>query len=350
MFDSIISINIAKAQQLVLKMISKGIKRPFMFWSAPGIGKSDVIRLIAHAIGYELVDIRLSYFNPIDLHGLPVPDIEKEVVKFIRPKFLPTGKKKLILFDELAAAPHSVQVAAYQLMLDRKLGEYQLPDDCIVMAASNPEGEGLCHSMLKPLVSRFAAHLYINPDLNAWLEGYAHPNHIDPRIIAYLTCFPQHIYTEQDDSQNIAYACPRSWAALDEMIKGETDMEEIRPLINGCVGTATASLFIEHAKLADQVPNPETILAGGAFDYPATPEILSHTVVAMTNLAKSREQSSDIHAMLDFAINMPTHMADHAIAVVRNIFTAFADRQQQIVNAPNFNTFIEMFGDLVPSK
>lgn len=124
-----------------LKILLKD-KTPVFLWGAPGLGKSSIIAQICQEWDWELIDLRLSLLSPVDLRGLPYLDHEKKCAVWLKPEFLPNGghKKQGILFlDELNTAPTSVQIAAYQLVLDRRIGNYVFPEDWRIVAAGNRE-------------------------------------------------------------------------------------------------------------------------------------------------------------------------------------------------------------------
>jgi len=103
---------------------------PVMLWGPPGVGKSSLVRDLAAREGIGFIDIRLSQREPVDLRGLPVPDRERGVVDWLLAGEWPRDpdSRGILLFDELTAADRSLQVAAYELILDRRLGDlYRLP-------------------------------------------------------------------------------------------------------------------------------------------------------------------------------------------------------------------------------
>ena len=118
-----------------------------MLWGAPGVGKSQAVRQVAAEIksrtgkAVQVTDVRLLLFNPIDLRGIPTANEDKTLAVWLKPQIFnmnPSDSVINILFlDEISAAPPSVQAAAYQITLDRVVGEHRLPENCIVIAAGN---------------------------------------------------------------------------------------------------------------------------------------------------------------------------------------------------------------------
>ena len=145
-------------------------KRPIFIWGPPGIGKSEIV----HQIGSEykkslVIDIRLSLWEPTDIKGIPYFDSNQNTMVWAPPAELPdaaTAKKydTIILFmDEMNSAPPAVQAAAYQLILNRRVGTYHLPENVVIVAAGNREADkGVVYRMPAPLSNRFVASFSIN--------------------------------------------------------------------------------------------------------------------------------------------------------------------------------------------
>ena len=143
-----------------------GERVPLHIWGACGVGKSQIISQVADDLGVDFLDVRAVQLDPVDLRGLP--RITAEQTEWVPPKFLPTSGKGILFLDELTSAPQMTQAGCYQLVLDRKLGEYVLPDGWVVIAAGNPASErGVHFSMPRPLRNRFV-HLDLEPDLDDW--------------------------------------------------------------------------------------------------------------------------------------------------------------------------------------
>ena len=136
---------------------------PLHIWGACGVGKSQIVAQVASDLGWEFLDIRAVQLDPVDLRGLP--RISADKAEWVPPKFLPTSGNGILFLDELTSAPQMTQAGCYQLVLDRKLGEYQLPDGWVVIAAGNPASErGVHFSMPRPLRNRFV-HLNLEAGL-----------------------------------------------------------------------------------------------------------------------------------------------------------------------------------------
>jgi MoxR-like ATPase len=149
-------------------------KRPVFIWGPPGIGKSEIVSSITQERSGYMIDMRLALMEPTDLRGIPVPNIETGLMEWLPPADLPTQEladqfECIVLFlDEMNQAPQSVQAAAYQLILNRRLGNYRLPDNVLIVAAGNRESDrGVAYRMPSALANRFV-HLEMTTDFEDW--------------------------------------------------------------------------------------------------------------------------------------------------------------------------------------
>lgn len=194
----------------------KSIPTPFL-WGPPGVGKSEGVRQLAERIekntGKRVIvtDVRLLLFSPVDMRGVPVADKNREFTNWLKPKLFAMDESpdciNILFLDELSAAPQSVQAAAYQICLDRTVGEHKLPDNCIVIAAGNRTTDrSVSYKMPKALCNRLM-HLLVEPDYDAW-KLWALNNGIDSRIVGYLA-FDNSRLCAEPESSDIAYPTPR---------------------------------------------------------------------------------------------------------------------------------------------
>ena len=149
-----------KASTLKKSLISMiDSKIPVFVWGNPGVGKSSIIKQIANDKAMEFIDLRLSLLDPTDLRGIPFFDVNNKSAVWAKPEFLPDTNSLaygILFLDEINSAPPTVQAAAYQLILDRKIGEYTLPVNYAIVAAGNYESDrGVTYRMPTPLANRF---------------------------------------------------------------------------------------------------------------------------------------------------------------------------------------------------
>lgn len=169
----------------------------------------------------------------------------------------------IIFLDELVSAPPAVQGSAYQLMLNRRIGEYVLPAGCSIVAAGNRETDrGITHQMPKPLQNRLV-HLELTDSFDDW-QGWAVNNRVNPDVIGYLSAHQQDLFHFDPKDPSKAFATPRSWKFVSDLISShsELSLEAMHPLIAGTVGNGVAFKFISHLKVAANMPNPRDVLTG----------------------------------------------------------------------------------------
>lgn len=244
------------------------IKRPVFLWGPPGIGKSDLIKLIGDKTNSLVIDIRLSLWDPTDIKGVPYFDSITGTMKWAPPEELPSADlaakhERIILFlDEMNSAAPSVQAAAYQLVLNRKVGTYELPDNVVIVAAGNRESDkGVTYKMPAPLSNRFI-HLEMTHSFTDWFD-WATENNIHKNVIGFLNWSKNDLYDYDPKSSSRAFATPRSWSFVSDLITdNDTDEETLMSLIAGAVGEGAAIKFGAYHKLAGTLPNPVDILSG----------------------------------------------------------------------------------------
>lgn len=248
--------------------------RPVFIWGPPGIGKSDIVHQIGEDWGVEdVLDIRLLLLEPTDLRGIPYRDPDSNTMQWSQPGELPpsnTDSRYIIFLDELTAAPQSVQAAAYQLVLDRKVGTYDLPPNAMIVAAGNRvKDNGVAHKMPTPLANRFI-HFTLDTNFNDWLE-WAVNNRVHSDVIGFLGQFKNKLNQFDPKSQDVAFATPRSWKYVSDKLYsaeqlGKTNGDTVRSLVAGCVGEGIATEFVQHREVAHKLPSPSDVLDGKVKD------------------------------------------------------------------------------------
>ena len=243
-------------------------KRPIFLWGPPGIGKSDLIKQIGEDTNREVIDVRLALWEPTDIKGIPYFDSNAGTMTWAPPAELPTDpKSKAILFlDELNSAPPAVQAAAYQLILNRKVGTYVLPEGVDIVAAGNRDGDkGVTYRMPAPLANRFV-HLEMKVDFEDW-QDWATLNGIHPEVVGYVGYAKQDLYDYDPKSPSKSFATPRSWSFVSDLVSDEDiDTESLTNLVSGAIGDGLAVKFMAHRKIASKLPKPDDILDGKVKD------------------------------------------------------------------------------------
>jgi MoxR-like ATPase len=251
-----------EAKAAIRKCVKK--QRPVFMWGPPGIGKSDIIKQLGDEQGRDVIDVRLSLWEPTDIKGIPYYNSNENTMTWAPPAELPTDPEStaILFLDELNSAAPATQAAAFQLVLNRRVGTYQLPKGVSIVAAGNRETDkGVTYRMPAPLANRFL-HLELRTDYEDWLE-WAVNNFEHEQVVGYLGFAKQDLYDFDPKSSSRAFATPRSWHFVSELLD-EDDVSDatLTDLIAGAVGEGLAIKFMAHRRVAKQMPNPSDILSG----------------------------------------------------------------------------------------
>jgi hypothetical protein len=243
-------------------------KRPVFVWGPPGVGKSDIVKQIGDSLNAPVIDVRLSLWDPTDIKGIPFFNSVTNTMEWAPPSELPNEAfaskyEQIILFmDEMNSAAPAVQAAAYQLVLNRRVGTYRLPDNVLIVAAGNREADkGVTYRMPAPLANRFV-HLDMRCDFDDWAQ-WATDNRVHKDVVGFLTFSKKDLYDFDPKSASRAFATPRSWSFVSELLEDDDESEDtLTDLISGAVGEGLALKFMAHRKVASKLPNPTQILNG----------------------------------------------------------------------------------------
>jgi len=254
------------AKKSILRAFKK--KRPLFMWGPPGIGKSDIVGQITKQLkNSHLIDVRLSLWEPTDIKGIPYYSANDNTMAWAPPQELPTEEfaaqfDNIVLFlDEMNSAAPAVQAAAYQLILNRRVGQYKLPDNVLIVAAGNREADkGVTYRMPAPLANRFV-HVELAVNFDDWF-AWAVENKIHNDVVGYLTFSKKDLYDFDPKSPSRSFATPRSWSFVSELLEDDDDENTTTDLVSGSVGEGLAVKFMAHRKVASTMPNPTDILDG----------------------------------------------------------------------------------------
>lgn len=260
-------------------LIRHNIKLSTMIWGPPGIGKSSIVAQVAESHGMPCIDLRLSQLAPTDLRGLPVA--EDGLSRWYPPEFLPREGEGVLFLDELNLAPPAMQGMAQQLILDRRVGSYQVPEGWFIWAAGNrKEDMAAVYDMPSPLANRFL-HLEVEPEFESF-KRYALTHGVHEQITAFLAFRPELLH-KLTPHQN-AWPSPRSWVMASHLHRSNLGIES-------AVGTATAYEFQAFLALYGQIPDIEAILhgQGEGIPFPGEPSLSYATIIALTSRAQDAQ-------------------------------------------------------------
>ena len=297
-----ISAVIEKLSKLYINLINKGMPlksllTPF-FWGAAGVGKSQGVYSIAKEIekgtGKKTIvtDIRLLLMSPTDLLGVPMADAERKFTDWLRPRLFDFDSSddviNILFLDELSAAPPQMQAVAYGICLDRKVGTFDLPPNCIVIAAGNrTTDKSVSYKMSKALCNRMM-HFNIVSEYERW-RAWAVENGISDKIIAYLA-FDHSRLCVEPGSSDLAFCTPRMWANVSTLLEaydGELD-DDVREMIAASVGNDTLIEFENFCKGYINLPPVADILKGRCTTMPKGHDVMFATVSSLVALLRSK--------------------------------------------------------------
>ena len=254
-----------KAKSSITHAMKK--KRPIFLWGPPGIGKSELVQSITDEMKGHMIDLRLGQMDPTDIRGIPFYNKDNGLMDWAPPIDLPSKELAakypivVLFFDEMNSAAPSVQAAAYQLVLNRRIGKYELPDNVVIVAAGNREGDkGVTYKMPAPLSNRFV-HLEMRVDFESW-QKWAVSNGIHKDVVGYVSFAKQDLFDFDPKSSSRAFATPRSWTFVSDLLGDDLPTDVETDLVSGTVGDGTAIKFMAHRKIAGKMPNPTEILEG----------------------------------------------------------------------------------------
>ncbi len=286
-------------------------KVPVFIWGAPGIGKSSIVRQIADLKRLEFLDLRLSLLDPTDLKGIPFFDPQKREGVWAKPSFLPSDpdSRGILFLDEINTAPPAVQASAYQLILDRKIGEYALPESWSIVAAGNRENDrGVVYRMPPPLANRFV-HFEMEVDFEDW-KRWAYDAGIHPAVIAFLRFDPQKLFAFDPQSERKSFPTPRSWSYVDTILKSDIPETMLLESVEAAVGQEAAVAFLSFLKVMERLPDPLSILEGETTEVQTQEHsVLIALVTGIVNALKRESSPERIDHVLRFSMQLPGEFA-----------------------------------------
>ena len=335
------------------------VKRPIFLWGPPGIGKSELVEGITQDLGGIMYDLRLGQMEPTDIRGIPFYNKENGKMDWAAPVDLPDADTAaqypvVVLFlDEMNSAPASVQSAAYQLILNRRIGKYVLPDNVVIVAAGNRESDkGVTFRMPTPLANRFL-HQEMKVDFASWQEwAVQHNEHKD--VVGYLSFAKQDLYDFDAKSSSRAFATPRSWHFVSQLLDDETlDDDTATNLIAGTVGEGLAVKFMAHRKIAGRMPAPIDILNGKVKDLNVKEVSAMYSLVIsmcyeLKSAIENKIEDKKFHEMADnfFAYMMKNFETELVVMGARIALTTY-NLPFQPTKLKNFDEFHQRFGKYI---
>ena len=326
----------------------EGHHTPVMLWGPPGVGKSQMVAQIGGRHGVPVIDIRLSQMEPSDLRGIPFRTGEH--VEWATPAILPDavrhGEKGILFLDEITSAPPSVSAAAYQLILDRRLGEYEVPDGWAIFAAGNRQGDrGVTYTMPAPLANRFS-HFEFETNLDDWV-AWAYANGIDERVIGFLRFRPELLFDFDPAHNPVAFPSPRSWEFAHRGLQKFGNQPTIlQGTLQACVGPAAGVELNAFVNSLDQMPDLDGIVEGSETAVPREIDLQYAVAAALVGRAIRAKEGPDtnriIGNILRYAQTFPQR--EMGVMLVSDMHRAIGEPLFQV---PEFSDWAKAIADVM---
>ena len=315
--------------------------QPVMLHGSPGVGKSDVVRQVAKQRGIELIDLRLSQLDPVDLRGVPSVDTKKHITSWNTPSFLPTDGKGILFLDEINSAAQATQAAAYQLVLDRKLGDYVMPPGWAIIAAGNRSTDrAIVNQMSTALKNRFT-HLNYEVNNDDWCD-WALRNNITVEVLGFIRFRPMLLneFEQRNESKEEkervqrlkdaqAFATPRSWEFLSKVVQQKPGSDVEYELYTGIVGEGAAAEFMGYLKYYRDLPNLDALLMNpGAAKVPEEPA----TLYALATGLATKATQDNIERVVKYALRLP---AEFQVLLMKDAIA----RDNDLTQTKSFNAW-----------
>ncbi len=330
------------------KGAASGNHTPVMLWGPPGVGKSQMVAQVAEKNNVEVIDIRLSQMEPSDLRGIPFRDDGS--VEWAIPAMLPNverhGETGILFLDEITSAAPSVSAAAYQLILDRRLGQYDVPNGWAIFAAGNRQGDrGVTYTMPAPLANRFS-HFEVDLNLDDWV-AWAYANEIDERIIAFLRFRPDLLFDFDPAHNPVAFPSPRSWEFAHRGLKKFLDRPDLLTgALQACVGPAAGVELNAFIANLEQMPDLEAIVRGDDIDAPKEIDLqyaVASALVGHAIRAKKETEPAKIQGnILNYANKFPQR--EMGVMMVSDMHRAIGE---DLFALPEFANWADKIADIM---
>lgn len=330
-----------KVAVLITQFIKSNI--PVNLLGSPGVGKSDVIKQVADDLNLKVIDFRLSTCDPTDLSGIPfisggrsayMPNeafpLRGDAIPMREDGITPYSGWLLFL-DEITNAPMAVQAAAYQLILDRQVGQNKLHDAVKIVSAGNmiDDGAAVTGEMSTALKSRMA-HINIEMNVEAWLDWALKAN-VHHAVTSFIKFKPTSLYQFDPKVAADTFPCPRTWGMVDGLIKsaGMND-PNIQALVSATISDGPAVEFINYCKnfvglptYDDIIKNPEKV---------DVPKEMS-TLYALSGSIGAQTKKDSVEQVMKFVDRMPKEFQ-------LRTFNDFTKRDPMLVTVPAVRTWL----------
>jgi hypothetical protein len=286
-----------------------------MLTSSPGMGKSSIAKQVADTFNLKLIDVRLAQSDPCDLNGFPTTNTERTKASYVPMDTFPTEHDELplkedgtpyagwfLLLDEFNSAPPSVQSAAYKIVLDRQIGQFNLHPKVAIMAAGNLSTDKAIVNRMSTAMQSRMVHFEMSLDVDAWLE-WASNNNIDYRITSFINYDKAALHKFDPKHNDHTFPCPRTWEFMSKLVKPiPTIGFDMMSLLQGTVGPGMGTKFLTFCDIFNKLPNINDIINNSkTMKVPEEPDVC----YAVAGLISNHIDSNNATALLEFLQRMP---------------------------------------------
>jgi len=327
--------------------------RAVMLWGTRGVGKSSVVRQVAEAAAVPLIDLRLTTIEPVDLRGALFADDSLKQTVWFPPEFLPTADQPdgILFLDELTAADQRLQTSAYSLILDRRVGDYTLPEGWMIVAAGNAAFHGaVSYDMGTALADRLF-HFHVQSVIDAFLD-YALSHGFAAEVMAFLQVRPDKL---DDTSQQLAQdhltgASPRGWEDVSNVLQSALDDKQKQLFIQARIGAANAAEFLSAIREIQAGSNVIELLDAKQGDattmlLPKTLDGLYGLVYALASVAHERTRINRIMEIVgqfnDMPGNLPTRESQTLAVEIILKKALESGIEDEVINSPAWLQYSE---------
>lgn len=327
---------ISEIQSKLNKIVTQGVKHSVFLWGPPGIGKSSIMRKVAEDNDLQYIDLRVSQLAPTDIRGLPY--IENGRAHFAPPSFLPIVGRGILAIDEFNMASPAMMGIAQQLILDRQVGDYVVPDDWYIFAAGNRvEDRAAVSQMPAPVANRFL-HYNVDYDLDSF-KSYAISKSFNERILAFLNFRPDLLFVFNKMAS--AWPSPRTWEMANTLISiGEN--------IDAAVGEGVAAEFYSYLSIYTQLPDIDRILQGKVVEAPTEPSLMYAVCGALVSRCETAVEI--INAMKWLSTSTTEDYTALFASDIRYVLSAkniFSDFIRLMAKEPSIRKFMQSYEEII---
>ena len=294
-----------KATQLEKSLANLiAINQPAFIWGGVGIGKSEIVHKVADSLGFVVRDVRVALLDPVDLRG--VPSVENGTTKWNPPVFLPTedDPKTLLFLDELPHGSPSVQNALFQLIKDRQLGEYTLPESTVIVSAGNRLQDRAGANRVNTALGDRFIHLNLEPCPEEWVSWALNSGRIIPEVINYIRYRPENIFVFDTNAQ--VNTTPRSWEYASRILANKPDSDIEQELLSGTIGEGISAELVGYLRTCRKLPSIESILKNPEkIDLDSDPAVM----YAICGIVARKMNKENIGKFVDFLKTLPDEFA-----------------------------------------